>query len=94
MKESGSAISQASVYNNLNALVRQNKISKISENGKADRYDNTIRHDHLFCDKCSKIVDITYVDLTSSLEELIGQKITSYDLQVHYICLDCQKKKG
>lgn len=92
MKNSGSAISLATIYNNLITLVSEKKICKITESGKPDRYDNMTRHDHLFCDKCGKIIDVDYIDLTSSLENLIGQKITSYDLQIHYICKDCQEK--
>lgn len=94
MKNRRSSIAQATVYNNLNALTAAGKIIRISETGHPDRFDNTIRHDHLFCDVCGKIADITLSDLTSSIEKKLGQKITSYDLRIHYVCPECQKQGG
>ena len=92
MKRRNSKISQATIYNNLNALTSAGKIIRLSETGQPDHYDNTTRHDHLFCDVCGKIADITLKDLTSSIEEKLGQYIISYDLRIHYVCPECQKK--
>lgn len=48
----------ATVYNNLNSLYQQGKIRKISVEGYPDRYDKTVRHDHLVCRRCGKLSDV------------------------------------
>ena len=45
MKQENSKIAQATVYNNLNALVADGKLIRLSQPGAPDRYDNTTRHD-------------------------------------------------
>ena len=52
MKQENSKIAQATVYNNLNALVADGKLIRLSQPGAPDRYDNTTRHDHLICTRC------------------------------------------
>ena len=46
MKQENSKIAQATVYNNLNALIADGKLIRLSQPGAPDRYDNTTRHDH------------------------------------------------
>ena len=43
MKQKNSKIAQATVYNNLNALVADGKLIRLSQPGAPDRYDNTTR---------------------------------------------------
>ena len=52
MKQENSKIAQATVYNNLNALVADGKLIRLPQPGAPDRYDNTTRHDHLICTRC------------------------------------------
>ncbi len=92
MKSSNPKIAQGTVYNNLNALVDEGKIIRISESGFPDRYDNTMRHDHMVCIKCGKLMDVKLPDFTDEIERNSGEKITSYDLRVRYICSECRNK--
>lgn len=82
----------ATVYNNLNTLVEEGLISKVSIEGSPDRYDRATKHDHLVCKKCGALSDITFADLTASLSKQLGQPILSYDLKVNYICPKCRKE--
>ena len=84
----------ATVYNNLNNLYKQGKIRKISIEGCPDRYDKTIRHDHLVCRCCGKLSDIYLEDITSELERQTGFSIDGYDLKVQYICPECKAKEA
>ena len=43
MKQENSKIAQATVYNNLNALIADGKLIRLSQPGAPDRYDNTTR---------------------------------------------------
>ncbi len=81
----------ATVYNNLNALTAAGMIRRITLPGSPDRYDKTARHDHMVCDECGKLSDITLEDLSREIENKAGTPILFYDLRVHYICEECRK---
>ena len=68
MKQENSKIAQATVYNNLNALVADGKLIRLSQPGAPDRYDNTTRHDHLLCTRCGALADFRFTDLTHNIE--------------------------
>ena len=90
LKQKNPKISQATVYNNLNALVTAGRLIRLSEAGCPDRYDNTSRHDHLICVRWGALSDRTLSDLTASIEEQIGCGILSYDLRVRWLCPACR----
>ncbi len=90
LKESSSKIVLATVYNNLNSLYENKLIRKVSVEGRPDRYDKIIKHDHLVCKQCGRLTDITLKDLTVKLEKEIGEEILSYDLKVSHICSVCR----
>ena len=80
----------ATVYNNVNKLWKAGLIRKVSIENVPDRYDRIRKHDHLVCQKCGKLADISFEDLTDSLREQMGGDFLSYDLKVFYICPECQ----
>lgn len=84
----------ATVYNNLNRLWREERIRKVSVEGMPDRYDRALRHDHLICKECGKLLDVDLGDLTVQLERKAGTAILSYDLKLVYLCDECRNKKG
>ena len=81
----------ATVYNNVNKLWKAGMIRKVAIENMPDRYDNLIRHDHLVCQKCGKLADILFDDLTASLCRQLGEDFLSYDLKVFYLCPDCRQ---
>ena len=81
----------ATVYNNLNRLLEEGLIRKVSIEGMPDRYDRTEKHDHLVCRNCGKIADIKLKDLTESLNEQLRDEFLYYDLKVYYLCPACRK---
>lgn len=92
MKANNPKIAQGTVYNNLNALVDEGRIIRISEPGFPDRFDNTTRHDHMVCIKCGRLTDVKLPDFTEEIEHNSGEKIISYDLRIRYICPECRNK--
>lgn len=86
-------IVMATVYNNVNKLWKARLIRKISVENMPDRYDRIVKHDHLVCQMCGKLMDITFEDLTDSLREQMGGEFLSYDLKVFYICPECQERE-
>ena len=81
----------ATVYNNVNKLWKARLIRKVSIENMSDRYDRIVKHDHLNCQRCSKLTDISFEDLTASLREQMGEEFLSYDLKVFYICPECRE---
>ena len=86
------AVVLATVYNNLNRLLQEGLIRKVSVEGMPDRYDRIQRHDHLVCKGCGRLLDIDLGDLTAQLEENAEISILSYDLKLMYLCENCKKK--
>lgn len=90
LKEEYPAVVIATVYNNLNALTEKGLIRKISVEGFPDRYDCSVRHDHLVCKHCGKLKDVDLPDMTKNFAEETGLPLTSYDLKLYYVCDECQ----
>ena len=91
MKKGYPKVVLATVYNNLNQLVADRMVRRISMEGSPDRYDRAEdRHDHMICRKCGKLSDIRLRDYSEEIaDKLVGGEI-SYDLKVFYLCEDCQ----
>ena len=71
----------------------QGKIRKISVEGYPDRYDKTVRHDHLVCRRCGKLSDVYLSDITAQLEKQVGFSIDGYDLKLQYLCPECRSQE-
>lgn len=85
------SMARATVYNNLNALTDQGAIRRVKLHGQPDRYDRVLApHDHLICDVCGRLADVYVGDLLAELTRRMGREISSYDLNIHYICDTCQ----
>ena len=85
-------ISRATVYNNLKALEEEKIIRRITAEGTKDRYDNAfIPHGHLFCTRCSEVLDFEIPNFAERLELIAGDAIDSYELKVRYVCGKCKK---
>ncbi|PWM21701.1 MAG: transcriptional repressor [Oscillospiraceae bacterium] len=82
----------ATVYNNLNKLCDAGLIRRVSVEGSPDRYDRIVKHDHIVCRRCGKLIDVQFEDLTESLKEQLGEDFFFYDLKVFSLCPDCKKE--
>ena len=86
-------ISLGTVYRNLNSLVDSRKIRRIKMPNKIDRYDKTLIHSHIICNKCGRIDDIFY-EYNILLPELLDYDVIDYDLCFNGICNDCKEKEN
>ena len=83
-------IAMGTVYRNLSMLAAEGQVLKLEMPSGPDRYDGCVRpHEHLFCDRCGRVVDIFCGDLTAAIEAATGRKLHSYRLSLHGICDDC-----
>lgn len=89
------SIVRATVYNNLNALLKENRIRKICLSGQVDCYDKILpEHDHLVCAKCGRISDIVVAGVKEDIERQLKGNLISYSLNINYICDNCKNVKG
>ena len=87
-------IAIGTIYRNLNLMVRDGEIRKVEIHNAPDRFDKNINnHDHLICDECGKLKDIVIKDFDKIIEEHSVDNITSYDLNIHYVCPECNTKQ-
>lgn len=89
---SGEKMSLATVYNSLNRLYSEGLVRRIAMEGQPDRYDKTIRHDHLVCEKCGTISDVMLEDYRAFFAQQTGVEVASYDLKLFYLCSKCKDK--
>jgi Fur family peroxide stress response transcriptional regulator len=97
VKQVDPQISLGTVYRNLNYLVEQKSIQKISMPGSSDRFDgNPKEHYHVICKNCDAIFDLDFDSLHSlneKIREATGVHVTGYHLIVYGICQNCQNIK-
>ena len=88
-------ISKGTVYRNLNLLVSQGELRKVSVPDGADRFDfNLSDHYHLRCACCGEVfdVDMDYLkDIETRIGDTKGFVIKGHDIVFQGICPKCNK---
>ena len=88
-------IGLATVYRNLRLLKQAGEISEMHTSNDTARFDGcTKEHYHFCCDRCGKVVDLDEsIDTTieARIAKKTGLKITHHHLELHGLCLQCQK---
>ena len=89
------AIGQATVYRNVNKLVNNGKIRKLSINNELDHYDGDLSpHYHFICTSCNKIIDIFDSNIKipkNKINKKYGVFIEKSDIILYGKCKDCTK---
>ena len=86
-------IAVGTVYRNLALMEKDGEIRRIAIANVPDRFDkSTYLHEHLVCQKCGALSDIFLPDLQDYLVKQTGIQISGYDLNLKYICNECQKE--
>ena len=89
-------ISLGTVYRNLNVLVDQGMIQKISCGEAEDRFDAvTTPHIHFYCRECGCVSDVHDTNAFERLAELvddIDENVNTYSLICYGICNDCERR--
>jgi len=89
-KEEMPNIALGTVYRNLNILVDEGLLRRLTIAGHPDRFDNTrIEHEHLICKNCGKLSDFRIEGIKEKLKEASQENVQSYELNAYYICEDC-----
>ena len=84
-------IALGTVYRNLNSLVDEGFVRRITLSGTPDRFDRKkCDHDHLVCQKCGKLKDVFLSGIADEIKINSGNEIISYELNAYYICDSCK----
>jgi Fur family peroxide stress response transcriptional regulator len=89
-------MSFATVYNTLKALKMHDNIQELTIDPEKKRFDpNTIRHHHLICISCRKIIDIdTDFDVELPSVQKHGFEITGNHIDFYGVCPECTTIQG
>lgn len=86
-------ISLATVYRNLNFLVKINRAREIVISGEASRFDAHFKdHDHFICNICKNIYNVPKYPLKKGYLPNKNYQIGSFKLDLFGICAACQDK--
>jgi len=84
-------ISFATVYNTLKILGEAKEIKPLTIGFDKVNFDpNTEQHDHFYCRKCGKIIDIV-PEKKMKIEEIEGHQIKDHQIYYYGICSECMK---
>ena len=98
LKDQQVTIGIATVYRNLNVLYDEKLINRVRHPELGYIYDkNTHDHYHFRCVQCNSIKDVSieYQEkLHNIVEEDLGCKVESHNINFEGICKDCLKKNA
>lgn len=91
------SVSAATVYRNVQMLVRAGVISTLEQAGGAVRYDaNPDEHHHFVCSRCGRVADVylSSVDYTidGPRSNLGRARVESCEVQLRGICPRCRRR--
>jgi Fur family peroxide stress response transcriptional regulator len=87
-------ISQATVYNCLDALAQCGLARQVSLERGATRFcPNMEEHCHYYCDACGTVFDVALAADSAIVPRPKGFKIDHYDIAVHGVCAECAGKR-
>ena len=96
MKNSGSKVSRATVYNTLELLVKCNLLSKRLFDQKITMYEsnfNRTQHDHIICENCGEIIEFSAEEVKKIVDKIAEEfnvEPTGYSFNIYAKCKNCK----
>ena len=89
-------ISKGTVYRNINMLVNNGSLARISCQSGPDRFDDIMqKHYHINCKQCGRFIDVNldyHKHLDNLASDLTGYKVDNHDIVFNGLCPGCKKK--
>ena len=91
-------VSHATVYRNVQELVRAGLIGTLDRSGAAVQYEiNPEHHHHFLCRRCGQVWDVYLDKVAVTFDKhrtrLTGFRIDSRDVQLHGVCVQCRDRR-
>ncbi|MBN1308053.1 MAG: transcriptional repressor [Chitinispirillaceae bacterium] len=87
-------ISLGTIYRNLNVLVEQGHVQKLSLEGTIDRFEAKMTpHYHLICEKCGSVQDFNMPrqeNIDMKAQKLCDFRIDRHRIDFYGVCPECQ----
>lgn len=99
MKEKDLRVSRSTVYRTLTLLVEAGMLREL-EFGVRTAYEHDYgypAHDHLYCQKCGRVIEFLSDELTQRLEDISQQyrfRATNHKLIVYGVCHECNRAQS
>lgn len=88
------SLAVGTVYRNLNQMVREQKLRRLTIPGAADHFDRSTQpHGHLLCARCGRVCDCEVEGLHDFLEQKTGGSVYTYELVLCGLCRDCAENR-
>ncbi len=88
------SLAMGTVYRNLNQMLEEKTLKKITMPGAADRFDRCVSpHSHLLCSRCGCVSDCCVDGLQEFLQQKTGLELLSYELTLYGLCQSCAKNE-
>ncbi len=90
-----SSLSLGTVYRNLNILIEQGLVFKLSLGDNSDRFDARMEsHNHLICEKCGTVEDIFFPGMCEAYNAALKSKkfiVTRHKIDFYGTCVNCRE---
>jgi Fur family peroxide stress response transcriptional regulator len=91
-------VSHATVYRNVQELVRAGLIGRLERSGSAVQFEvNPDHHHHFMCRRCKRVWDVYLDQVAMTLDKqrspLSGFRIDRRDVQLHGLCARCRDRR-
>ena len=88
-------ISKGTVYRNINMLVNNGSLARISCQSGPDRFDDIMqKHYHINCRQCGRFIDVPldyHKHLDNLVSDLTGYKVDNHDIVFNGLCAICRE---
>jgi Fur family peroxide stress response transcriptional regulator len=87
--------SRATIYNNLRDLVQAGLVREVAAEGRAARFDaKGMRHHHFICDRCGKVEDVDWYDVSAPAPGYLGTRtLRECELIFRGLCAKCASRR-
>src|ERR1700687_4324361 len=87
--------SRPTTYNNLRDLVQAGLVREVAVEGRAARFDaKGVLHHHFICDRCGKVEDIEWYDVTKPASRSLGKRVVrECELIFRGLCAKCAPRR-
>ena len=87
--------SRATIYNNLRDLVQVGLVREVAAEGRAARFDaKGMRHHHFICDRCGKVEDVDWYDVSTPESVYLGTRtLRECELIFRGLCAKCASRR-
>jgi len=88
--------SRGTTYNNLRDLVKAGLVREVAVEGRAARFEvKGMRHHHFICDRCGKVEDMEWYEVTKPARGSLGKRVLrDCEVIIRGLCAECAPREG